>query len=341
MTERMVVGAESPDKDSHRRAIFRRSWTSTPSLPLWYLARSSPTFGILRSRLLGLVTRMPPPISASVCPARNMAPFIYIFAAFMESVSGSITPESVARGQSGRACHKAVKGFCIYAHVDEFILNMRLVGDAVVIGHSHSRSDGKIDVTAPAGRGGETLEIGEAMNKVRSRLPFAAKENPLPGDKDVIKEDVGALMHAECRIADIFSLHGHELCVGTRGIVHMNNAFRVSRNGKGDGVSLIVRTKGRRRHHEPFMGNGRAGLLELRPIDDDAVAGALNDPDIKIGIRLTVRRQGAVALGVRNVAGDRQVIFLAHGHVFFESLMVVRLAPCLPYPHRASLTRAH
>jgi len=140
------------------------------------------------------------------------------------------------------------------------------------------------------------------VDKVAARLPFSTQEDSFPGNEDVVEKDVSALMHPERRVTDVFVVHGFELCVDAGGVVNMNDALGITGDGKGHCIGFVVGPQRRSRNDKPFMGNRGSGLLEFCVVEA-AVLPPLDNPDVKVRVRLAMGRQEAVTYGIRDISG--------------------------------------
>ena len=153
--------------------------------------------------------------------------------------------------------------------------------------------------------------------KTAALAGLAVEEDALVGHEHVVEDDE-AVGHADAaahrEVADVVALR-----VVRR--VDDAHAGRADRHGAGDGVVLLAGLHRLRRHHEQVVAQRRAADVQLGAADDHAVAAAVDDVHVRVGVALAGRRQAAVALGVGDALGD--------AHVGDDGVVDVGLQPVL------------
>lgn len=139
---------------------------------------------------------------------------------------------------------------------------------------------------------------------------FSAEKNALPGDKDIIKDDVGRSVYTIEGVAVVHLMTAQASHVGGGSFGNVNCARGVARDGKADGVLLVLGPEGRIGENDDLVRNGDAGYTGLGPPDDDAVGSLFHHPEIEIGIGLLVGCEAPVAPDVHHGSRDGQIILL-------------------------------
>jgi hypothetical protein len=169
-----------------------------------------------------------------------------------------------------------------------------------------------------------TVVGGELLDETADEFVLAAEEDPLPRDEDVVENDEG-LMAAEEEVPPVegrlFQFPG----IARLAAEDVGDPRGVTGEREGDRVIPVRLPHRDRRHHDDLVGVHRAGLVGLRPADDDPVCPPFHHVEVEIGVRLGVRRKRPVPLRVGHRAVAGQVVLL---HIFQEiqkTAVVVRL----------------
>ena len=141
------------------------------------------------------------------------------------------------------------------------------------------------------------------------------------GNKRVLEND-HRFLAGKALIAGI-DVAFHAARVAGLTAVDIRNAGRIDRQRAHDRVVAILRAEAQRRHHDQPVRVDAPGLVRLGAADIDPFVGAPRDVHEQVGIRLLVRRLGAIALDVRHRPADHVAAAL-HARHELEKAHVVR-----------------
>ena len=196
------------------------------------------------------------------------------------------------------------------------------LGDAVHVGGERGGADEHVADADLAAAVALAVEAGEALDEGARELDLAAHEDAVPGHEDVV-EDHQRFLTAEAGVADVEVVVLELARVAALATVDVRDAGRVGRAGEADREVLVAFAHGHRRHDDDLVRVAGAGLVSLGAAHDDAVVTLLDDVHVHVGVRLLMRRQAAVALGVGHGPVRHEILVLQVLYVLLEALVVV------------------
>src|SRR5208337_3144535 len=153
--------------------------------------------------------------------------------------------------------------------------------------------------------------FGESGDQPSAVLRFATKENPVPGDENIVENHGGGLALAEYRVSKLRLVFGH-LSFGRVCIVlaDVSQSGRSVRDGKGNSEVLLALLERPAGKNERFVRPYRPALADLCAPDDDPVAAFLGDVYVHVRFVLLGRAFSPVALGVGYRPGNGEIFLL-------------------------------
>mmetsp|Transcript_99306 Transcript_99306/g.286559 ORF Transcript_99306/g.286559 Transcript_99306/m.286559 type:complete len:385 (-) Transcript_99306:481-1635(-) len=207
--------------------------------------------------------------------------------------------------------------------LDDLVLDVRGLGNAVVVGDGRRRAEHDVAEARLADVGAAVVG-GETLHEALAELGLAIHENVLRLHLDVLEDDDG-LLSAELGVPliNLAALHGPQ--VAALPAIDVREALGVHRNGARDGEGLLRGLQALPRHDEHPMRVQRACLVHLASAENDRAVGLPRLHVHKhVRVILLARADGAVALRVGHRAPEDVVLALAHGHEGAEALVVLR-----------------
>jgi len=217
----------------------------------------------------------------------------------------------------------AVNGFRQMHHLRQFFPDMAGRRRSLVFCRQGRRADQNIGDAAFAAAVILAMQGGEPFDKQSGHIVFAAQEDTLPGNKDIVKDNHGlAAHHAEAGIAGVRAFLHFALLVGLTA-ENQRHARRVEGQRAGHRIVPVGLFHRLRRHDQDFMRIDAAGHVHLRAADHDAVGPPFDDVRKQIRIGLLGRRKRAVAFRIGHSAHHHHVGFLNMEQVLFKPLEVI------------------
>jgi len=178
---------------------------------------------------------------------------------------------------------------------------------ALVLGDELGQADEQLRQAHRLDHAAGALPQAERLRQAAGELHFTRQEDAIPRHQHVVEHDEAfrhAVMGAR-RIVEFVQRRRREAAVDDA------DALGVDRDRERDRVVLLVLAHAFGRHHHQLMDQRRRGDVQLGAAHDDAVLGAVDDPDIEIRVVLLVGAALAVALGIGDDFGRAQVVVAA------------------------------
>ena len=182
----------------------------------------------------------------------------------------------------GRGVGQCAERFHIRGNICNFIPDMSNLEKSVVFGHGHGAAGHHLDGGHLIADGRKTMEGSKGIGKEHGELPFAAHEDPFPGDKDVVKNDdgLGQLSHRTIGVKLM-------ICPGSAtAAAYKGNAFGVGWNSEAHGIVGFVFAHLPGRDDDDLIGCRSAGDVNFCALHDDAVFVLVHDMKIVVGVLL-------------------------------------------------------
>ena len=208
-------------------------------------------------------------------------------------------------------------------HFNKLVLDVAGLLCTVVLSGERSRSNDHIAHANLAAAVALAVVAGKSLDHHTGKIILAVEEDVLVGDKHMVEHDQRFLT-AELGVADVDGAALELAGVAALAAIDHVKALGVGGAGKGDGPILVRLAHGDGGHKDVPVRVDRAGLVDLRAVDDDAVRVTLDHAQEEVGILLVVGSLGAVALGVGHGAVYGEILILHHDQELLEILVVVR-----------------
>ncbi len=206
-------------------------------------------------------------------------------------------------------------------HLDEFIRNVGGLGSPIVFRGQGSGPDEDVPHADLASSVALTVVTGEPFHQGSHKVRLPAEEYPVPGDKDVV-ENGQHLVSSELMVAHVQG--GPLQLPGIARLTPVNEeeALRIRRHGKGDGVVLLVLPEGHGGHDDHFLGIDHSGLVGLCPAHHHPILAPLHHAEEQIRVGLLHRPKAPVSLHVGHGPVHHQVLLLDPLQKIFKAPMV-------------------
>ena len=191
------------------------------------------------------------------------------------------------------------------------------VAHPVVIGYQGGSAQDEVGNGGLAAGVAVTVKGGEKHGQHAGEIGFAAEEDPLPGDEDIVKKGG--------RVGNSVEMVGMDMLSRARGgnADHLLDPRGIRRNGEGDGPIGIFVGHQAGGHNDDLVGKGRVGIVRLAAPHNDAVLFLFDDPQVKVGVALLERSLGAVPLDIGLGTVAHQVVFLKIFHEFNKTGVIL------------------
>ena len=207
-----------------------------------------------------------------------------------------------------RCLAEGLDGLGVHHQPGELLAHVRLLDDAVVLGHQAGGPGEEFQLQGFVGLGAETVEVGEHVGHFARELPLPLEEDAVVRDEDVVEDDGG--------VVDVHGA-GHRVVEQRHALVDLRlsadhgDTRRAQVDAEGHGVRGIVLLHGAARSDEHLVAGRGLADVGLRTGDDDAVGPLLNYTDVEVFVlHLLARPQTPVALDVGEAHGEGQIVLL-------------------------------